>query len=170
MLGRARHTSARTTGSKSRRLSRRIQNLSGCVGVTNNCLISISFLVISGIKEMSAEEDVFSRLNPSWKLWLEYDDEYVFGPGAYAILKSIQEKGTITAGAKALGMSYRYAWGVVRKIEQTLGVKLLETFKGGTEGGGGARITDFGTRLMALFASFQESFEQVSRKERRRRS
>jgi molybdate transport repressor ModE-like protein len=151
MLGRARHTSARITGSKSRRLSRRIQNLSGCVGVTNNCLISISLLIIPGIKEMSAEEDVFSRLNPSWKLWLEYDDEYVFG-------------------AKALGMSYRYAWGVVRKIEQTLGVKLLETFKGGTEGGGGARITDFGTRLMALFASFQESFEQVSRKERRRRS
>ncbi|MFX1261591.1 MAG: winged helix-turn-helix domain-containing protein [Promethearchaeota archaeon] len=119
---------------------------------------------------MSAEEDAFSRLSPSWKLWLEYKGEYVFGPGAYAILKSIQEKGTITAGAKALGMSYRYAWGVVRKIEQTLGVKLLETFKGGTEGGGGARITDFGTKLMALFASVQESFEQVSSEEDRRRS
>lgn len=118
-----------------------------------------------GIKEMSAEKDAFSRLKPSWKLWLEFDGEYVFGPGAYAILKNIQEKGTITAGAKALGMSYRYAWGVVRKIEQTLGVKLLETFKGGTEGGGGARITDFGTKLMDLFASVQESFEQVSREE-----
>ncbi|MFX0053849.1 MAG: winged helix-turn-helix domain-containing protein [Promethearchaeota archaeon] len=119
---------------------------------------------------MSAEKDAFSRLKPSWKLWLEYDGEYVFGPGAYAILKSIQDKGTITAGAKALGMSYRYAWGVVRKIEQTLGVKLLETFKGGTEGGGGARITDFGSKLMDLFASVQESFEQVSREEDRSHS
>ena len=45
-----------------------------------------------GIKEMSAEEDAFSRLKPSWKLWLEFDGEYVFGPGAYAILKHIQEK------------------------------------------------------------------------------
>jgi molybdate transport repressor ModE-like protein len=119
---------------------------------------------------MSAEKDAFSRLKPSWKLWLEYDGEYVFGPGAYAILKSIQENGTITAGAKALGMSYRYAWGVVKKIEQTLGVKLLETFKGGTEGGGGARITDFGIKLMGLFASVQESFEHVSREKDRRPS
>ncbi len=123
-----------------------------------------------GIKEMSAEKDAFSRLKPSWKLWLEYDGEYVFGPGAYAILKNIREKGTITEGAKALGMSYRYAWGVVRKIEQALGVKLIDTFKGGTEGGGGARITDFGLKLMDLFASVQESFEQVSREEDHHRS
>jgi molybdate transport repressor ModE-like protein len=119
---------------------------------------------------MSAEKDAFSKLKPSWKLWLEYNGDYVFGPGAYAILKNIQEKGTITEGAKALGMSYRYAWGVVKKIEQTLGVKLLETFKGGTEGGGGARITDFGLKLMDMFASVQESFEHVSRERDQSRS
>ncbi len=111
---------------------------------------------------MSTKDDAFSKLKPNWKLWLEYDGKYVFGPGAFAILGSIREKGTITDGAKALGMSYRYAWGVVRKIEQETGIKLLETFKGGTEGGGGARITEFGRRLMNLYASVQEGFEKAS--------
>ncbi|MHA2378649.1 MAG: winged helix-turn-helix domain-containing protein [Candidatus Thorarchaeota archaeon] len=119
---------------------------------------------------MTTEDDAFSRLKPNWKLWLEHDGDYVFGPGAFAILRSINEKGTITEGAKALGMSYRYAWGVVRKIEHKTGVKLLETYKGGVKGGGGARITRFGLRLMGLFARVQESFEKVSRKPTRGQS
>lgn len=119
---------------------------------------------------MGFEEDAFIKLKPNWKLWLEYDGEYVFGPGAYAILRMIQKEGTITKGAKALGMSYRYAWGVIRKIEKTLGVKILETFKGGPEGGGGARITDFGLKLMNLFARVQTKFEQASEEEGKRRS
>lgn len=125
---------------------------------------------MGGISRMSVEEDAFTKLKHNWKLWLEYDDEYVFGPGAYAILSKIKDEGTITKGAKALGMSYRYAWGVVRKIEKTLGVKILETFKGGTEGGGGARITDFGLKLMDLFARVQTRFEEASEDEDKRRS
>ncbi|MFX1264174.1 MAG: winged helix-turn-helix domain-containing protein [Promethearchaeota archaeon] len=119
---------------------------------------------------MTVEDDAFSKLKPNWKLWLEHDGDYVFGPGAFAILRSIKENGTITEGAKALGMSYRYAWGVVRKIEKKTGVRLLETYKGGTEGGGGARITGFGLRLMDLFASVQNSFVNATRKRTKEQS
>ena len=90
-----------------------------------------------------------------------YTQEYVFGFGAYRILKSIQEAGTITEGAKSLGMSYRYAWGVVRKIEKKLGVKLLETYKGGTIGGGGAKVTENGLALMKMFAKLNNAFEKI---------
>jgi len=103
------------------------------------------------------------NLKPNYKLWLEQDGQYVFGLGAYNILKSIHEAGTITEGAKALGMSYRYAWGVVKKIEITLGVKLLETYKGGNVGGGGARVTEPGLKLMEMFDSARTAVDKAFR-------
>ncbi|MFW9974477.1 MAG: winged helix-turn-helix domain-containing protein [Candidatus Thorarchaeota archaeon] len=100
-------------------------------------------------------------LVPDYKLWFERDGEYIFGPGAYAILKSVHEEGTITEGAKKLGMSYRYAWGVIKKIEKKLGIILVETFKGGTEGGGGARVTESGLKLMELYSTINTAFNDV---------
>ena len=104
------------------------------------------------------------NLKPNYKLWLEQDGQYVFGLGAYNILKSIHEVGTIAEGAKALGMSYRYAWGVIRKIEITLDVKLLETYKGGNVGGGGARVTEHGIKLMEMFDGARTAVDKVFRK------
>ncbi|MGY5861016.1 MAG: LysR family transcriptional regulator [Candidatus Thorarchaeota archaeon] len=105
------------------------------------------------------------NLKPNYKLWLEQDGQYVFGLGAYNILKSIHEAGTITEGAKTLGMSYRYAWGVIRKIEITLGVKLLETYKGGNVGGGGARVTEHGLKLMKMFDDARDAGNKAFRKD-----
>ncbi len=113
---------------------------------------------------MTNENDRIDRLIANWKLWLEDDGDYVFGPGAYAILKSIRDTGTISAGAKAVGMSYRYAWGVIKKIEVKLGIKLLATYKGGNVGGGGATVTEAGLRLIKMYHSIREAFEQVTEK------
>jgi molybdate transport repressor ModE-like protein len=101
------------------------------------------------------------KLEPNYKLWLERDGKYIFGPGAYAIIKSVYEEGTITKGAKKLGMSYRYAWGVIKKIEKELGIILVETYKGGTQGGGGARVTEEGLELMKLYSSVNDAFNKV---------
>lgn len=110
---------------------------------------------------MCAKDKRNRRLVPDYKLWFERDGEYIFGPGAYAILKSVHEEGTITEGAKKLKMSYRYAWGVIKKIEKKLGLTLVETFKGGTEGGGGAKVTDAGLKLMEMYSTINSAFNDV---------
>ncbi|MHA1933931.1 MAG: winged helix-turn-helix domain-containing protein [Candidatus Thorarchaeota archaeon] len=112
---------------------------------------------------MSSEKKRLPILRPNYKLWLEHEGDYAFGPGAYRILKSINEAGTITQGAKNLGMSYRYAWGVIRKIEKKLGVKLLDSYKGGNVGGGGARVTDYGLGLMETFSTVNNLMENALR-------
>ncbi|MHA1485364.1 MAG: winged helix-turn-helix domain-containing protein [Candidatus Thorarchaeota archaeon] len=112
---------------------------------------------------MDKESSRVENLKPNYKLWLERDGQYVFGLGAYNILKSIHEAGTITDGAKALSMSYRYAWGVIKKIEIALGVKLLETYKGGNVGGGGARVTEHGLKLMEKFDGVRIAVDKVFR-------
>ena len=110
---------------------------------------------------MSPKDRSTVNLVPDYKLWFEQNGQYIFGPGAYAILKSINEEGTITKGAMKLKMSYRYAWGVIKKIEKQLGITLVETFKGGTEGGGGARITEQGLKLMEMYADINRAFRSV---------
>jgi molybdate transport repressor ModE-like protein len=54
-------------------------------------------------------------------------------------------------------MSYRHAWGALRKIEQRAGIKILDTKMGRKDGG--ARLTtegrDFAITTDALFKDLQ---------------
>lgn len=103
--------------------------------------------------------DGLPRLRPNFKLWLEHDGEYVFGPGAYGLLHAIHSTGSLTQAAKDLKMSYRYAWGILKKIEAKLDAKLIESYKGGKEGGGGATVTEYGLTLMDLYTKVRQSFK-----------
>ncbi len=110
---------------------------------------------------MSNKEGKNKGLKPNYKLWFERDGEYIFGPGACAILKAVHEEGTITKGAEVLGMSYRYAWGVIKKIEKKIGVSLVETYKGGNVGGGGAKVTEAGLHLVETFSRLNAELTEV---------
>ncbi len=103
-------------------------------------------------------------LKPNYKLWFESGGAYIFGPGACAILTAVLEEGTLTRGAEKIGMSYRYAWGVIRKIERKLGTHLIETFKGGKTGGGGARVTEQGLKFIKAYSELHNAFEDVLKK------
>jgi len=107
-------------------------------------------------KEMKSKE-----LAPDYKLWFEQDGNYIFGKGACSILEAIHEEGTITKGAEKLGMSYRYAWGVIKKIEKKIDCKLIETYKGGTTGGGGARVTEAGLHLIKIYGDLNRAIKDV---------
>lgn len=95
-----------------------------------------------------------SKPQPAFKLWMETDEGYVFGPGVYRLLKTIQKTGTLKEASQELGMSYRYAWGLIKKAEAKLGESLIEASKGGRLGGGSSAIT-------ALGQSFIEDFERI---------
>jgi molybdate transport repressor ModE-like protein len=100
--------------------------------------------------------------HPAFKMWLETEDGYVFGPGVYSILRKIQEKGTLKESAGALGMSYRYAWGLIRKAEETLGEPLVSAYKGGSHGGGGAELTETALRFIGDFEKLRATMEALS--------
>jgi molybdate transport system regulatory protein len=84
----------------------------------------------------------------SFKIWLEYKGKPLLGGGGAEILKSIQDYKSISKAAQRLGMSYRYVWGYVKNMEKIIGGPVLETFKGGKTGGGGARLTRLGEGLL----------------------
>ncbi len=102
------------------------------------------------------------RARPAYKLWLETDEGHVFGPGVYSLLRKIQEKGTLKEAAASLGMSYRYAWGLIKKAEEKLGEPLISATKGGRHGGGSTEITELGKRYIRDFERFRRMLDEVS--------
>jgi len=104
-----------------------------------------------------------SRPRPAFKVWLETDEGHVFGPGVYSLLRKVEETGTLKEAAEALGMSYRYAWGLVKKAEETLGQPLLKAYKGGKSGGGGAELTEVGRQFLDEFSRLEAAVSQISR-------
>jgi molybdate transport system regulatory protein len=100
--------------------------------------------------------------HPAFKVWMETEDGYVFGPGVYSLLKKIMEVGTLKEASMELGMSYRYAWGLIRKAEEKLGEPLLSAHKGGKSGGGGAELTERGKKFLVEFENLREQMRQAS--------
>ncbi len=98
------------------------------------------------------------------KIWLETDNRYVFGEGAYKILSAIRELGSLSSAAKTLGMSYRHAWGIVKTVERRFGKPILKTYKGGKLGGGGAELTEDGVFLLMKYMEVKEALMSVSEK------
>ena len=92
------------------------------------------------------------RHRPSFKLWLETEEGMVFGPGLYRLLRKISEVGTLKASAEELGMSYRFAWGLIHKAEDKIGQPLVASHKGGRSGGGGAELTEVGRQFLEEFS------------------
>lgn len=99
----------------------------------------------------------------AFKVWLETEEGFVFGPGVYGLLRRVRETGTLKEAAESLGMSYRYAWGLVRKAEEKLGHQMLRAHKGGRDGGGGAELTEVGLRFLEEFSEIEAFISQLSR-------
>ncbi len=72
-----------------------------------------------------------------------------------ALLAAIAEQGSITAAAKAVGMSYKGAWDAIEAMNNLAGEPLLERAAGG-KGGGGTRLTARGAQLVENFRKIDE--------------
>lgn len=64
-----------------------------------------------------------------------------------AILSAVAQHGSLRKATQVLGMSYRYAWGLVRQAEEEIGTPLLVRKVGGPSGGG-AQLTQTGEDLL----------------------
>ena len=98
------------------------------------------------------------------KLWLETDEGYVFGEGAFELLDRIDRFGTISDAASSIKMSYRRAWGILKKIERRLGAPILETRRGGRNKGG-SRLTKLGRSVLKEYSIKREAIKTAQREE-----
>ena len=77
------------------------------------------------------------------------------GPGKAELIERIDATGSISAAARAMGMSYRRAWQLVEALNASYREPVVTTAVGGQRGGG-AQVTPYGRRLAALFRAMEE--------------
>jgi len=97
-----------------------------------------------------------NRISLRTKIWFTKDNLMVFGEGLAKILYAIDEQGSLSKAAKSVGVSYRHAWGDLKRAEERLGFPLLERQIGG-HSGGGAKLTVKARKLL-------NGYERLKRK------
>ncbi len=104
------------------------------------------------------------KLRTRFKLWLSTErDAGVFGDGKWRLLKSIDTEGSLRAASQSLHISYRKAWGDLKKAQQCLNVTLVEKQRGGIEGGRTA-LTEQGKQWLTAYTSFRNDIEKAAKK------
>jgi molybdate transport system regulatory protein len=76
------------------------------------------------------------------------------GPGKAELIERIAAGGSISAAARAMGMSYRRAWQLVEALNAACRKPVVITAVGGKRGGG-AEVTAFGRLLVRLFRAME---------------
>ena len=91
-----------------------------------------------------------SKAEVKFRVRVTRGDDIALGPGKIALLEAIARTGSITAAAKALGMSYRRAWLLVDTMNRSFRTPLVEAGAGGSHGGGAA-LTPLGQEVVERY-------------------
>lgn len=75
-------------------------------------------------------------------------------PHRIALLQHIAEQGSITRAAKSAGLSYKAAWDAIDELNNLAQKPLVERSVGG-RGGGGAKLSAEGERVLRLYQRLQ---------------
>jgi molybdate transport system regulatory protein len=94
-------------------------------------------------------------MKPKLKVWIVFGDSVKLGDGRAQLLELIDELGSLRQAVARIGMSYRYAWGYLRELEQAAGFALLERHAGGGPGSG-MRLTKRGRAFLAAYRQFRQ--------------
>lgn len=97
-------------------------------------------------------EQVESRPHFRAHVWLEHDGQVLLGPGRALLLERIDQMGSLRKASQSMNMSYRAAWGKIKKTEAQLGNAVVE--KAGHDRSGYS-LTSFGRQLLEAFNAVQ---------------
>ncbi|MEA1032063.1 TOBE domain-containing protein [Pseudomonas sp. FP1154] len=75
-------------------------------------------------------------------------------PQRIALLQHIAEQGSITRAAKSAGLSYKAAWDAIDELNNLADQPLVDRSVGG-RGGGGAKLSEEGQRVLRLYQRLQ---------------
>lgn len=87
------------------------------------------------------------------------DDEFILGEGRAELLKLIEETGSISAAADKMDMSYRHAWGILQKMEESIEEKLVRSQRGGNEDRG-SLLTSTAKQLISDYTTMKEEHKE----------
>ncbi len=88
-------------------------------------------------------------------IWFRSGSQDWGGKDRIALLAAIGEHGSITAAARAVGISYKAAWDAIDAMNNSAGEPLVVRAAGG-KGGGGTRLTARGEQLIRTYRALED--------------
>jgi molybdate transport system regulatory protein len=88
---------------------------------------------------------------PTLFLRLEFGGEDRIGPGKIALLEAVARERSISAAARAMGMSYRRAWLLIDTMNRMFREPVVTARPGRAGDGPSAQVTPQGERLVRLY-------------------
>ncbi|MET3713020.1 molybdate transport system regulatory protein [Sphingomonas trueperi] len=102
------------------------------------------------------------KIGPLWlKLQIACGDALALGPGKADLLDAIAARGSISAAARGMGMSYRRAWLLVDEMNRCFDPPLVETLRGGGLERG-ARVTETGLAVLEAYREMERDAAAIA--------
>ena len=98
---------------------------------------------------------------PQAHVRIDFSAHCALGPGKVALLEGIERSGSLSAAARALGMSYRRGWLLLHSINTGFSEPAVTLSAGGKDGGG-ARLTAFGHSLVTRYREFESAVDALA--------
>ena len=70
-----------------------------------------------------------------FKAWLESDGKFVLSEGRAELLRAVEKHRSLRDAASELGISYRHAWAMLRRMGQAVGEPVIKSERGGKDRG-----------------------------------
>jgi molybdate transport system regulatory protein len=86
------------------------------------------------------------------------------GKGSGQLLLGIKRLGSINQAAKEMGLSYAKAMKIIKKMDASLGYKILKTKIGGKDHGG-AELTPLATEFLEFFMAYEEQVSSFAQEQ-----
>jgi molybdate transport system substrate-binding protein len=109
----------------------------------------------ASVADWSADWEVAVRV------WIERHGKAMLGESLADLLSAIEQTSSISAAARALGISYRHAWQLVQEGNTAAGEPLVSAAVGGLNGGG-ARLTARGQLSLEIFEQLRGQVRETA--------
>ena len=92
---------------------------------------------------------------------IDFAEHSSVGPGKISLLEEIRDSGSLSQGARNLGMSYRRAWLLVESLKRSFREPVTMASTGG-RAGGGMLVTEFGDALIKGYRQLEQDFATLA--------
>jgi molybdate transport system regulatory protein len=102
-----------------------------------------------------------SMAAPVVRFRIDFAEHSSLGPGKIRLLEAIRDSGSLSQGARNIGMSYRRAWLLVESLKQSFREPATVASTGGKDGGG-MQVTEFGDALIKNYRELERDFATLA--------
>ena len=98
---------------------------------------------------------------PVVRFRIDFAEHSSVGPGKICLLEAIRDAGSLSQGARNIGMSYRRAWLLLDSLKQSFREPVTVASTGGKDGGG-MLVTEFGEALIRTYRELERDFAKLA--------